>query len=169
MTTTTMKLEDICCVLYAKFGAGAVREFVNGLDGVSYLYCAKCESWEPFYEGDCLICGTPRRVARHTPGPWTVDFGGFPLIVNGPDMVPADGNEPANVVCLVDSRQNDGTNHYDTDIAIANATLIQFAPEMLLLLERLCHSFDCGSGLGPLMDEVGVLIARAKGEDETRD
>ena len=68
----------------------------------------------------------------HTPGPWTTDTGGYPIIINGPDNEAENGG----IVCIIeDPDKPDAFTVKDDARNEANARLIAAAPDLLAALK----------------------------------
>jgi hypothetical protein len=110
-------------------------------------------------------------TAAHTPGPWTLDAGGWPLIINGPEPWAEgtiDDGAQADVVVLIDCLENSGrTYDYPEEIAEANARLIAAAPELLAALEDVVRVY---ARIGPdsVLAPARAAIARARGQEAPR-
>ena len=73
-------------------------------------------------------------MSGHTPGPWTLDTAGWPLIINGPGDEP----EQPSIVALIHGNTEGPKDYYSypDDVAEANARLMTAAPELLAALQN---------------------------------
>lgn len=62
-------------------------------------------------------------MSAHTPEPWTIDTGGWPLVINGPEN--GQGDIIATIPCDIEE------GGYPADVAEANAYLLLAAPKLL--------------------------------------
>lgn len=107
--------------------------------------------------------------ARHTPGPWTVDWpeeDGSLAMIEGPIVRGAEGQPVAEVLSIgLDA----SSGHYDVH-ADADARLIAAAPDLLEVAQEAedllaYYGYDMTGEEQALYDRLRAAIARATGQE----
>lgn len=98
-------------------------------------------------------------------GPWSLDTGGWPMVINGQPECENGGALPRSLICLVPD-DDDYDTAYEQELQTANAVAIAHLPECLELLERIGSNT---AGLEPAAKARALLKKIELAQDEAKD